>query len=110
MQHVRNRHVHAIGRGAIDGEHARTHRLQTKWTSERDSVPNRAGLLGRRNDGHVAKGRQRLGKGVYSLGMHAVVVGDENSRHLNHRSYLVVRASDFLPVCLRLSEESETSV
>ena len=58
------------------------HRFEPQRPAQRQRMADRARFLDRGDDGHLAERRQRIGERVYPLGMHAVVIGDENSRHL----------------------------
>ena len=49
-------------------------------------MSDRARFLMRRNDEDLAEWTQRLGQSMQALGMHAIVIGDEDFSHLNARS------------------------
>ena len=53
---------------------------------QRQRMADGAGFLNRRDDGHVAERRERVGQRTDSLRVHAIIIGHENSGHGNHRS------------------------
>ena len=85
LEDLRDRDVDAVGRRAVDGVHAIGDVLEPQRTPQRQRVADRARLVHRRDDGHLAERRERVGERRDALRAVAVVVGDENATHAGPR-------------------------
>ena len=83
LDDVRDRQVHAVGRRAVDAVGLRPDRLDAQRTAQRERVADRARLLHRRDDRHISEMSQRRRERLDTLGVHAIVVGDQNFTHRN---------------------------
>src|SRR5205823_13760264 len=82
FQHLRDRDVDAVGRRAVDGEHALADVLYTQRMTERERVADRARLLDGRDDGDVADAFQPDGQSHQAFRSVSVVVRDQDSWHV----------------------------
>ena len=78
--------IHAIGRRAVDRVKTLVVRFDSQRTPQRQRVADGAGLSVGRDDDDVADRFELFGQREDSLGVHAVVISDQNSGHENHRS------------------------
>ena len=86
VEQLRDGDVHTIAGRAVHLVDALPHLFHTQRTTERERVTDGARFGVRRNDGHIADGAQGLGEHVQPVGAHAVIVGDENLRHVRRGS------------------------
>ena len=86
--------IDAVGRRAVDRELTGAHLVDAQRPIERERVTTRALLAIRRHHHHLGELGEGLGHRAQTLGMNAVVVGEEDAGASRHEAIAIRRGNE----------------